>query len=117
MFDPKQRIEGKVITGTPVVRDAHVDPTVDPATGKKVRTGKRRIIFNNYQDAVAYQTKKKRYPVVRKVRAKSGEAKDDFFELVCDFKTLQDARDWLFDPEAVNKRMTCLIWYDPKVVL
>lgn len=84
----------------------------------------RKTIFRTYKDAVAHQKATGRYPVVQKVKPLQKDPKEDVFELVCDFKTLKEARDWLSDESAVERdknfrvvrtRLNYLIWYDPMV--
>ena len=84
----------------------------------------RKTIFRTYKDAVAYQKANGRYPVVQKVKPLQKDPREDVFELVRDFKTLKEARDWLTDESAVERdknfrlvrtRLNYLIWYDPTV--
>ena len=97
---------------------------VDKVISKSKKPSK--TIFRTYKDAVKYQKSKGRYPVVRKVKPYQKDPKEDVFELVCDFKTLKEAQDWLTDETAVKHdknfrlvktRLNCLIWYDPMMVM
>lgn len=81
-------------------------------------TEKAKTRFRNWQDVGLYMREMKKYPVVKKIKAASGEPKDDTFELVRAFKELKDAQAFISSPEGfkkndpeVQKRMSYLIWY------
>ena len=82
------------------------------------KTKKTKTVFRNWQDVGVYMKTMQKYPVVKKIKAESGEPQDDTFELVRSFKELKDAQAFISSPEGfkkndpeVQKRMSYLIWY------
>ena len=96
MFDSKQQDDVTVLATEAV--DAAIEAT--RPRGKKQ--------FHKWEDVGKYMKRTGKHPVVRKRKADSGEAKDDYFELVKAFPTLDDAR------EFCSGHLNYLIWYVPK---
>ena len=78
-------------------------------------------MFRDFKDVSVYHKRTGKWPVVRKGKAKSGEAKDDTFELVKGFKDLAEARKFISAPDGfrrgdaeVEKRLSYLLWYLPE---
>ena len=91
---------------------------IEPKPTKKAKTR-----FRNWQDVGLYMQEMKKYPVVKKIKAASGEPKDDTFELVKAFKELKDAQAFISSPAGfkandpkVQERLSYLIWYLPEVL-
>ena len=66
--------------------------------------------FHTREAVIRYIKKTESYPVVKKRKADSGNAKDDYFELVQSFPSLLDARGF------IATRLNCLIWYVPTAI-
>ena len=78
---------------------------------KKLRNAKpsKKKTFHTWEDAEQYQKQTRRYPVVQKISADTGDRKDDYFELVKSFPSLREAQNFI-----AGKRKY-LIWYCPRV--
>ena len=81
----------------------------------------KKTMFTDFTDVGAYHKRTGKWPVVRKVKAKSEDPKDDTFELVKGFKDLAEARKFISTPDnfrhgdsEVEKRLSYLIWYLPE---
>ena len=81
----------------------------------------KKTMFRDLTDVGAYYKRTGKWPVVRKVKAKSGDPKDDTFELVKGFKKLSEAREFIGTPDGfregdseVEKRLSYLVWYLPE---
>ena len=81
-------------------------------------TKKTKTVFRNWQDVGVYMKTMRKYPVVKKIKASSGEPQDDTFELIRAFKELKDAQAFISSPEGfrandpkVQERLSYLIWY------
>ena len=81
----------------------------------------KKTMFRDFTDVGAYYKRTGKWPVVRKVKAKSGDPKDDTFELVKGFKDLAEARKFISAPDGfrrgdaeVEKRLSYLLWYLPE---
>ena len=97
-------------------------------TWKKVeeiatKPSREKTVFSDWKDVGAYHKRTGRWPVVRKVKAKSGDPKEDTFELIKGFKDLKDAKAFISSPERfrtndpeVQKRLSYLIWYLPEAL-
>ena len=96
MFDSKQQDDVTVLA-TEAVEAAM---TATRPKGKKQ--------FHTWEDVGKYMKRTGKHPVVRKRKSDSGEAKDDYFELVKAFPTLDEARDF------ASGHLNYLIWYVPK---
>jgi hypothetical protein len=95
-------------------------------TWKKVeeiaaKPSSKKKVFLDFKDVGAYHERTGRWPVVRKVKAKSGDPKDDTFELIKGFKDLAEARAFISAPDGfrstdpeVEKRLSYLLWYLPE---
>ena len=84
---------------------------------------RKKTMFSDFTDVGAYHQRTGKWPVVRKVKAKSGDPKDDTFELVKGFKKLSEAREFIGAPEGfratdseVEKRLSYLVWYLPEAL-
>ena len=91
---------------------------IEPKPTKKAKTR-----FRNWQDVGLYMRETQKYPVVKKIKAASGEPKDDTFELIRAFKELKDAQAFISSPTGfrandpkVQERLSYLIWYLPEVL-
>ena len=81
-------------------------------------------IFRNWQDVGTYMKTMKKFPVVKKIKAASGDPKEDTFELIKAFTSLKDAQNFISsptgfhknDPEVI-KRLSYLLWYLPDLKL
>ena len=83
----------------------------------------KKTMFRDLTDVGAYYKRTGKWPVVRKVKARSGDPKDDTFELVKGFKKLSEAREFISAPDGfrvndpeVEKKMSYLIWYPPEAL-
>ena len=81
----------------------------------------KKTMFRDFTDVGAYHKRTGKWPVVRKVKAGTGDPKDDTFELVKGFKKLSEAREFIGAPDRfratdseVEKRLSYLIWYLPE---
>ena len=86
-------------------------------------TKKSKTRFRNWQDVGVYMKTMRKYPVVKKIKASSGEPKDDHFELIRAFKELKEAQAFISSPAGfkandpkVQERLSYLIWYLPEVL-
>ena len=95
-------------------------------TWKKVeeiaaKPSSKKKMFRDFKDVSAYHKRTGRWPVVRKVKAKSGDPKDDTFVLIKGFKDLAEAREFISSPDQfrssdpeVQNRLGYLLWYLPE---
>ena len=95
-------------------------------TWKKVeeiaaKPSSKKKMFRDFKDVSAYHKRTGRWPVVRKVKAKSGDPKDDTFVLIKGFKDLTEAREFISSPDQFRssdpegqKRLSYLLWYLPE---
>ena len=89
---------------------AAISPGPEAACGVAKRRGPQR--FSHWTHIQAYMKTQRRYPVVKKIRAKT---KDDEvqFELCRGCKTLPEAQTFLAEMKSED-RLDYLIWYVPE---
>ena len=112
--------------GMELIADISKSDLSENLTWKKVeeiaaKPTRKKTMFSDFTDVGAYHKRTGKWPVVRKVKAKSGDPKDDTFELVKGFKKLSEAREFISTPDnfrhgdsEVEKRLSYLIWYLPE---
>ena len=78
-------------------------------------------MFRDFKDVSVYHKRTGKWPVVRKVKPKSGDPKDDTFELIKGFKDLAEAKEFISTPDGfrssdpeTQKRLGYLLWYLPE---
>jgi hypothetical protein len=110
MFDHKTTEQNPPPLTGPVT--AANNPSIDEMINDLIDTelAHKKTTFHTRQDIVRFMKRTGTYPIVRKRKADSGNAKEDYFELVKSFKKLTDARAF------ISTRLNYLIWYVPKEI-